>query len=49
MQPKPLAIGVFTRDMGGYYFGAMINGIHQATRAAGVPFLIIQSELSEGP
>src|SRR3954462_2595061 len=47
MQPKPFAIGVFTRDMGGYYYGAMLSGIHQATRAAGVPLLIIQSGLKD--
>jgi DNA-binding LacI/PurR family transcriptional regulator len=46
MQPKPSAIGVFTRDMG-YYFGAMISGIHQVTRAAGVPLLVIQSRLGD--
>jgi signal transduction histidine kinase/DNA-binding LacI/PurR family transcriptional regulator/CheY-like chemotaxis protein len=47
MQPKPLAIGVFTRRLSDYYYGAMLNGIHQATRAAGVPLLIIQNELRE--
>jgi signal transduction histidine kinase/DNA-binding LacI/PurR family transcriptional regulator/DNA-binding response OmpR family regulator len=47
MQPKPSAIGVFTRDMGGYYFGAMISGIHQVTRDAGVPLLLIQSRLGD--
>jgi signal transduction histidine kinase/DNA-binding LacI/PurR family transcriptional regulator/DNA-binding response OmpR family regulator len=47
MQQKPSAIGVFTRDMGGYYFGAMIGGIHQVTRDAGVPLLITQSRLGD--
>jgi signal transduction histidine kinase/DNA-binding LacI/PurR family transcriptional regulator/DNA-binding response OmpR family regulator len=47
MQPKPSAIGVFTRDMGGYYFGAMISGIHQVTRDAGMPLLLIQSRLGD--
>jgi hypothetical protein len=44
MQPKPLAIGVFTWAMSTDYYGAMLNGIHQATCAAGVPLLIIQGE-----
>jgi signal transduction histidine kinase/DNA-binding LacI/PurR family transcriptional regulator/ActR/RegA family two-component response regulator len=44
MHPKPFAIGVFTLAMSTDYYGAMLNGIHQATRAAGVPLLIIQSE-----
>jgi DNA-binding LacI/PurR family transcriptional regulator len=47
MQPKPLAIGVFTWGMGSDYYGAMISGIHQAARAAGVPLLIIQSGLKD--
>ena len=47
MQPKPSAIGVFIRDMGGYYFGAMLSGIHQAARDAGVPLLLIQSRLDD--
>jgi signal transduction histidine kinase/DNA-binding LacI/PurR family transcriptional regulator/FixJ family two-component response regulator len=47
MQRKPSAIGIFTQDMGGYYFGAMISGIHQVTRDAGVPLLIIQSRLDD--
>jgi signal transduction histidine kinase/DNA-binding LacI/PurR family transcriptional regulator/DNA-binding NarL/FixJ family response regulator len=45
MQPKSLAIGVFTSSTAGYYFGAMLAGIHQVARAAGVPLLIIQDEL----
>ena len=47
MQPKPLAIGVFTKHTAGYYFGAMLSGIHQVTRAAGVPLLVIQGELRD--
>jgi DNA-binding LacI/PurR family transcriptional regulator len=47
MQPRPLTIGLFTWDIGGYYYGAMLSGIHQVTRAAGVPLLIIQSELKD--
>jgi signal transduction histidine kinase/DNA-binding LacI/PurR family transcriptional regulator/DNA-binding response OmpR family regulator len=45
MQPKPLAIGIFTRHTAGYYFGAMLSGIHRVTRQAGVPLLVIQSEI----
>jgi DNA-binding LacI/PurR family transcriptional regulator len=45
MQPRPLAIGVFTSSTAGYYFGAMLAGIHQVARAAGVPLLIVQDEL----
>ena len=47
MQPKRSAIGVFARNIGGYYYGAMINGIRQIARVAGVPLLIIQSGLQE--
>src|SRR5215213_6416857 len=47
MQPKSSAIGVFARDTGGYYFGAMLSGIHQVTRAAGVPLFLIQSRLGD--
>jgi DNA-binding LacI/PurR family transcriptional regulator len=47
MQPKPLVVGVFTWGMGTDYYGAMISGIHQAARAAGVPLLIIQSGLKD--
>jgi signal transduction histidine kinase/DNA-binding LacI/PurR family transcriptional regulator/CheY-like chemotaxis protein len=47
MQAKPLTIGVFARGIDGYYFGAMFSGIHQVTRAAGVPLLIIQSRLKD--
>jgi signal transduction histidine kinase/DNA-binding LacI/PurR family transcriptional regulator/DNA-binding NarL/FixJ family response regulator len=45
MQPKPLAIGVFTGIIGGYYFGAMLNGIRQVTQQAGVPLLVVQREI----
>jgi signal transduction histidine kinase/DNA-binding LacI/PurR family transcriptional regulator/DNA-binding NarL/FixJ family response regulator len=45
MQPPPFAIGILTSTTGGYYFGAMLNGIHQVTRAAGVPLLVTQSKL----
>jgi DNA-binding LacI/PurR family transcriptional regulator len=44
MHATSLAIGVFTRSTAGYYFGAMLSGIHQVTRAAGVPLLVIQGE-----
>jgi hypothetical protein len=27
----------------GYYLGAMLSGVHQITRAAGVPLLVIHS------
>ena len=47
MQPKPFAIGVFTWGMGSDYYGAMLSGIHQATRDAGVPLLLIQSRLGD--
>lgn len=45
MRPKLLAIGVITGNIDGYYFGAMLNGIYQVTRAAGVPLLAIQGGL----
>ena len=47
-QPRS-AIGVISRDFGGYYFGAMINGMHQAARSAGVPLIVIQQALGELP
>jgi signal transduction histidine kinase/DNA-binding LacI/PurR family transcriptional regulator/DNA-binding NarL/FixJ family response regulator len=47
MQPRPFAIGVIVSEMSGYYFGAMLSGIHQTTRQAGVPLLVIQSELDD--
>jgi hypothetical protein len=47
MQPKPLAIGVFARHTSGHYYGAMLSSIHQITRAAGVPLLVIQGELQD--
>src|SRR5215212_9450430 len=46
-QPRP--IGVISRDFGGYYFGAMISGMHQAARSAGVPLIVIQQALAELP
>src|SRR6266496_1889366 len=47
MQPKPLAIGIFARYIGGYYFGTMLNSIHRVTSTAGVPLLIIQGGLQD--
>ena len=46
-QPRP--IGVISRDFGGYYFGAMISGMHQAARSAGVPLIVIQQALGDQP
>jgi hypothetical protein len=31
MQPRPFAIGIIVRNIGGYYFGAILSGIRQAT------------------
>lgn len=45
MAAQARSIGVISNDLGGYYFGAMINGIHQATRSAGVPLVVIQQTL----
>src|SRR5436190_18899974 len=47
MSEQPRPIGVFSHDFGGYYFGAMINGMHQAARSAGVPLLVIQGRLGD--
>src|SRR5512138_2577444 len=47
MRPKPFAIGVFTWYTSNYYYGGILSGIHQVTRAAGVPLLVIQSELRD--
>jgi hypothetical protein len=47
MQPKPLAIGIFVRNIGGYYFGGILSGIHEITRRAGVPLLVIQGGLDD--
>jgi signal transduction histidine kinase/DNA-binding LacI/PurR family transcriptional regulator len=44
-QPRP--IGVFLRDLSGYYYGAMLNGIHQVARNAGVPLVVIQGPLGD--
>lgn len=41
------AIGVITPDLGGYYFGAMITGIHQVAREAGMPLIVIQQALAD--
>jgi DNA-binding LacI/PurR family transcriptional regulator/anti-anti-sigma regulatory factor len=49
MPEQPRSIGVISRDFGGYYFGAMIKGIHQATRSAGIPLMVIQQALGELP
>src|SRR5687768_4183344 len=40
-------IGVFTSELGGYYFGGMLSGIHQVTRDAGVPLILIQQALRD--
>src|SRR5205823_869830 len=34
-----------TLGINGYYLGAMLSGVHQVTRAAGVPLLVIHSRL----
>ena len=47
MSEHPRPIGVIARDLGGYYFGAMINGIHQVARSAGVPLIVVQQPLGE--
>src|SRR5262245_59804452 len=47
MQPGPFAIGIIVRNIGGYYFGEILSGIHQITRQAGVPLLVIQSGLQD--
>jgi signal transduction histidine kinase/DNA-binding LacI/PurR family transcriptional regulator/ActR/RegA family two-component response regulator len=47
MQPKPFAIGIIVRNISGYYFGAILSGIHQVARQAGVPLLVIQSGLDD--
>ena len=47
MQPGPLTIGIIVRNIGGYYFGGILSGIHQITRQAGVPLLVIQAGLED--
>jgi signal transduction histidine kinase/DNA-binding LacI/PurR family transcriptional regulator/ActR/RegA family two-component response regulator len=47
MQSNPLAIGVITENIGGYYFGAMLSGIHQITRQAGMPIIVIEGRLQD--
>jgi DNA-binding LacI/PurR family transcriptional regulator len=47
MQRTSLPIGIFARNIGGYYFGAMLNSIHQVARQAGVPLLVIQGGLQD--
>jgi DNA-binding LacI/PurR family transcriptional regulator len=47
MQPKPAAIGIIVRNTGGYYFGGILSVIHQITRQAGVPLLVIQAGLQD--
>ena len=44
-QPRP--ISVVSPDLGGYYAGAMITGIHQVARSAGVPLIVIQQALGD--
>jgi DNA-binding LacI/PurR family transcriptional regulator/anti-anti-sigma regulatory factor len=39
------AIGVIAPDLGGYYFGAMITGVHQVAREAGMPLIVVQQAL----
>jgi DNA-binding LacI/PurR family transcriptional regulator/anti-anti-sigma regulatory factor len=41
------AIGVIAPDLGGYYFGAMITGIHQVARDAGMPLIVVQQALGD--
>jgi DNA-binding LacI/PurR family transcriptional regulator len=47
MQAQALAIAVVTKFVSDYYFGGMLKGIHQITRAAGVPLLVIQDGLQD--
>src|SRR5215212_7608375 len=47
MQPAPFMIGIIVRNIGGYYFGGILSGIHQITRQAGVPLLVIQAGLDD--
>ena len=47
MSEQPRPIGVVSPDLGGYYFGAMISGMHQAARRAGVPLIVIQQALGD--
>jgi signal transduction histidine kinase/DNA-binding LacI/PurR family transcriptional regulator/ActR/RegA family two-component response regulator len=47
MQAKPVAIGIFVRNIGGYYFGGILSGIHESTCQAGVPLLVIQAGLED--
>ncbi len=49
MREEPRSIGVFTPSLAGYYFGAMLSGIHQAARQAGVPLIVVQGALSDHP
>ncbi len=47
MSEQPQPIGVIASDLGGYYFGAMIRGMHQAARSASVPLIVIQQALGD--
>ena len=47
MAEVPPLIGVITPELGGYYLGAMINGIHQVARNVGAEVLIIQQSLCD--
>ena len=47
MPEQPTLIGVVTPDLGGYYIGAIISGIHQAARSAGVEVLVVQQALCD--
>lgn len=42
MLARRAPIGVFTYELGGYYFGGLLTGIHEVTRQAGIPLIIIQ-------
>jgi len=45
MLPPHPPIGVISFDVGGYYLGGMLTGIHQITRKAGIPLVVIQQAL----
>jgi signal transduction histidine kinase/DNA-binding LacI/PurR family transcriptional regulator/CheY-like chemotaxis protein len=47
MPPGPFTIGIIVRNIGGYYFGGILSGIHEITRQAGVPLLVIQGGLQD--
>lgn len=47
MPTKLPVIGVFCSDLGGYYYGAMLTGIHRVAQKVGVPLVVIQQALRE--